>query len=68
MEVSQLLKGLNPRSLVAPAMLGQLTEEYKKQIPRACSNDNWTEQTEKDFELIRAIIHGNGGDLCRTMY
>jgi len=60
MESSQLLNGLTQDSRVSPAMLNQLVECHKKLVARSVSNQDWTEQTQLDFELLHTVIRRNG--------
>ena len=59
MRLSQLLNGLNPYSQVTPRMLAELTAWHEKLIRRSRTNDNWTERTQKEFELVHAIVRRN---------
>jgi len=61
MELSQLLNGLKPDSLVTPQVLGELAAWHEKLVQRSCANDNWTEQDQSDFELVHAVVRRNEG-------
>ena len=61
MDLSQLLNGLRPDSSVTPQMLKELTARYEKLVQRSSTNDNWTEETQKEFQLVQAILRRNEG-------
>jgi hypothetical protein len=60
MESSELVRGLTPYSEVGQSMLGELVEHHKKLVARSASNQNWTEQTQLEFETVHAIIRRHG--------
>jgi hypothetical protein len=41
-------------------MLAELVKWHDKLVSRSVSNQNWTDQTQGEFELVRAIIRHNG--------
>ena len=59
MESWQLLNGLKPGSQVAPGMLAELVKLHEKLVARSILNQNWTEQTQEEFELVHAILRRN---------
>jgi len=60
MELSTLLNGLTFDSRVGPGMLEELNAQHKKLVARSVSNKDWTEQTQRSFELVHAILRRNG--------
>ena len=61
MDLSRLLNGLRPDSSVTPQMLKELTAWHEKLVQRSSTNDNWTEETQKEFQLVQAILRRNEG-------
>jgi hypothetical protein len=60
MEPSTRLDGLTFDSQVDPGMLEELNAIHKKLFARSVSNKDWTEQTQRSFELVHAILRRNG--------
>ena len=56
MEQSQLLNGLTYNSLVSDRMLSGLKEMYRTLVARSVANTNWTEDVQRDFEVLHTII------------